>query len=277
MYTNDNGGIEGHPVEIIVRDHGNEPQRGVECYEQLKRDGVFNFSTFCPRKPSTNAVLPPGHEGRKRPDAILRRSRRLSGDDGEVFDWVVPGWADLLAAGGQRCRLHQGARLGGDLSKRKDQASYLSGLSVRSGTDRDPEGTSPRKKGLSWSPILVPLPGSDQAGAWSNIRRDKPGSRDQLASGGRTRGRVQGNAPQPLPDGPLPGGELAERGRHQPTLALQEAKGILRGTNVAGGQEVPIVKHDAGDLLCQWQGQRSRELGSRRVLQHGHGHLLGRF
>ncbi|MEP6419075.1 MAG: ABC transporter substrate-binding protein, partial [Marinobacter sp.] len=25
MYTNDNGGIEGHPVEIIVRDHGNEP------------------------------------------------------------------------------------------------------------------------------------------------------------------------------------------------------------------------------------------------------------
>ena len=28
MYTNDNGGIEGHPVEIIVRDHGNEPQRG---------------------------------------------------------------------------------------------------------------------------------------------------------------------------------------------------------------------------------------------------------
>ena len=24
------GGIEGHPVEMIVQDHGNEPQRGIE-------------------------------------------------------------------------------------------------------------------------------------------------------------------------------------------------------------------------------------------------------
>jgi len=56
MYTNDNGGIEGHPIEIIVRDHGNEPQRGVECYEQLKRDGVFIFNFMS--TPVTNAVLP---------------------------------------------------------------------------------------------------------------------------------------------------------------------------------------------------------------------------
>ena len=56
MYTNDNGGIDGHPIEIIVRDHGNEPQRGVECYEQLKRDGVFLFNFLS--TPVTNAVLP---------------------------------------------------------------------------------------------------------------------------------------------------------------------------------------------------------------------------
>jgi len=56
IYTNDNGGIEGHPVEIIVRDHGNEPQRGVECYEQLKREGVFTF--YFLSTPVTNAVLP---------------------------------------------------------------------------------------------------------------------------------------------------------------------------------------------------------------------------
>ena len=27
---NSKGGIEGHPVEMIVQDHGNEPQRGIE-------------------------------------------------------------------------------------------------------------------------------------------------------------------------------------------------------------------------------------------------------
>ncbi|HEX7439347.1 MAG TPA: ABC transporter substrate-binding protein, partial [Caldimonas sp.] len=34
---NQKGGLEGHPIEIIVQDHGNEPQRGIECYEKLKR------------------------------------------------------------------------------------------------------------------------------------------------------------------------------------------------------------------------------------------------
>ena len=28
---NQKGGIEGHPIEILVQDHGNEPQRGIEC------------------------------------------------------------------------------------------------------------------------------------------------------------------------------------------------------------------------------------------------------
>ena len=26
------GGIDGNPIELIVQDHGNEPQRGIECY-----------------------------------------------------------------------------------------------------------------------------------------------------------------------------------------------------------------------------------------------------
>ena len=55
-YVNDNGGLDGHPVEIIVRDHGNEPQRGVECYEGLKREGVSIFNMLS--TPVTNAVLP---------------------------------------------------------------------------------------------------------------------------------------------------------------------------------------------------------------------------
>ena len=36
---NQKGGISGHPIEVIVQDHGNEPQRGIECYEKLKRAG----------------------------------------------------------------------------------------------------------------------------------------------------------------------------------------------------------------------------------------------
>ncbi len=38
---NQKGGISGHPIEVIVQDHGNEPQRGIECYEKLKRECVM--------------------------------------------------------------------------------------------------------------------------------------------------------------------------------------------------------------------------------------------
>lgn len=86
MYTNENGGIEGHPVEIIVRDHGNEPQRGVECYEQLKREGVFIYNFLS--TPVTNAALPRAMKDGN----ILMQSFVGRGDavDGEVFGWVFP-------------------------------------------------------------------------------------------------------------------------------------------------------------------------------------------
>src|ERR1700691_2930280 len=37
------GGIEGHPVEMIVKDHGNEPHGAIEGYEQMKREGGMVF------------------------------------------------------------------------------------------------------------------------------------------------------------------------------------------------------------------------------------------
>src|SRR5688500_916629 len=54
--TNARGGIEGHKVEILVQDHGNEPQRGIECYEKFKREGVTVFDTAS--TPVSKAVLP---------------------------------------------------------------------------------------------------------------------------------------------------------------------------------------------------------------------------
>ena len=54
--VNTKGGIDGAPVEVIVRDHGNEPQRGIECYGKLSREGVFVFDTLS--TPVSLAILP---------------------------------------------------------------------------------------------------------------------------------------------------------------------------------------------------------------------------
>src|SRR5689334_12119254 len=83
---NAKGGIEGHPIEIVVQDHGNEPQRGIECYEKLKREGVMMFDMLS--TPVSRAVLP-----RVMGDGnILLQSFVGRGDaiDGDVFKWVFP-------------------------------------------------------------------------------------------------------------------------------------------------------------------------------------------
>ena len=85
-HLNLKGGIEGHPVEMIVQDHGNEPQRGIECYEKMKREGVMVFDMLS--TPVSRAVLP-----RVMKDGnIMIQSLAGRGDavDGDVFKWVFP-------------------------------------------------------------------------------------------------------------------------------------------------------------------------------------------
>lgn len=234
MYTNENGGIEGHPVEIIVRDHGNEPQRGVECYEQLKREGVFIFNFLS--TPVTNAVLP-----RVMNDGnILMQSFVGRGDavDGTVFKWVFPvGPTYWQQAANDVAFIKE--QMGGDLSEATLGFIYLD----------YPFGQEPieilrtlaEKEGFELKLYPVALPGTDQSGAWSSIRRDQPDYVISwlLAGGHVVAAREMRRNRFPI-DRYLAVNWMNEVDINN--IGTQEAKGILRGTNVAGGQEVPIVK-----------------------------------
>lgn len=234
MYTNENGGIEGHPVEIIVRDHGNEPQRGVECYEQLKREGVFIFNFLS--TPVTNAALPRV----MRDGNILMQSFVGRGDavDGEVFEWVFPvGPTYWQQAANDVAFIKQ--QLGGDLENAKIGFVYLD----------YPFGQEPieilktlsEKEGFELLLYPIALPGSDQSGAWSRVRRDRP---DYMISWLLAGGHVVASREMTRNGFPIDRylsvnwmNEVDIR-----NIGAEAAKGILRGTNVAGGQDVPIVK-----------------------------------
>lgn len=84
--VNMKGEINGAQVEVIVRDHGNEPQRGIECYSKLSREGVFVFDTLS--TPVSLAILPRAMKDQR----ILMQSLVGRGDavDGTVFNWVYP-------------------------------------------------------------------------------------------------------------------------------------------------------------------------------------------
>ncbi|WP_026757552.1 ABC transporter substrate-binding protein [Sediminimonas qiaohouensis] len=234
MYTNENGGIEGHPVEIIVRDHGNEPQRGVECYEQLKRDGVFIFNFLS--TPVTNAVLPRAMKDGN----ILMQSFVGRGDavDGEVFEWVFPvGPTYWQQAANDVAFIKE--QMDGNLEDAKIGFIYLD----------YPFGQEPieilktlsEKEGFELSLYPVPLPGSDQSGAWSKVRRDKP---DYVISWLLAGGHVVASKEMRRNRFPIDR-YLSVNWLNEvdiSNIGAEEATGILRGTNVAGGQDVPLVE-----------------------------------
>jgi branched-chain amino acid transport system substrate-binding protein len=204
---NAKGGIEGHPIELMVQDHGNEPQRGIECYEKLKREGVMIFDTLS--TPVSRAVLPRAMADQN----ILLQSFVGRGDaiDGDVFKWVFPigptYWGqvanDIQYIKNQHKGNLKGVKVGfiyPDYAFGQEPIPILKTLAAKEGFD------------LQLFPN--PLPGKDQACGVDADSPLQPGLGHHLepvchARGGRTRDEAQWHS-----HGKADLGELVQRGGH---------------------------------------------------------------
>ena len=160
------GGIEGNPIEIVVQDHGNEPQRGIECYERVKNKALtIDFLST----PVSRAVLPRAmKDGAVMIQALVGRGDAV---DGEVFKWVFPLGPTYW---GQAANIVSYAKkqAGGSLKGKKIAFLYID----------YPFGQEPipllkeleKREGFELQLFPYPLPGSDQSSAWSQIRRFQP-------------------------------------------------------------------------------------------------------
>ncbi|MEP1583673.1 MAG: ABC transporter substrate-binding protein, partial [Nitratireductor sp.] len=158
--------------------------------------------------------------------------------DGEVFEWVFPvGPTYWQQAANDVAFIKE--QLGGDLENAKIGFIYLD----------YPFGQEPieilktlsEKEGFELELYPVPLPGTDQSGAWSRIRRDKP---DYVISWLLAGGHVVASREMRRNRFPIDRylsvhwmNEVDIR-----NIGEEEAKGILRASNVAGGQDFPIIQ-----------------------------------
>ena len=245
-YTNLNGGIDGHPVEMIIRDHGNEPQRGVECYEQLKREGVSIF--YMLSTPVTNAVLP--RVMRDKNILMQSFSGRADAVDGDVFEWVFPVGPTYWQQTANDVAFIK-TQMGDDLSNATIGFIYFD----------FPFGQEPieilqtleEKEGFELKLYPVPLPGSDQSGAWSRIRRDKPDYVISWMLGGAHVVASKEMARNGFPiDQYISVDWINEVDISN--IGTEAATGILRGTNVAGGQDIPLVQAMLETLYATGEG-----------------------
>ena len=244
--TNIKGGIEGHKVEIVVQDHGNEPQRGIECYEKLKRDGVFVFDMLS--TPVSIAVLPRIMKDKN----ILMQSSVGRGDavDGSVFTQIFPVGATYWGQAANDIAYIKQQR-SGDLKGAKIGFIYLDYP-----FGQEPIGvlkTLAEREGFELKLYPVPLPGSDQTSAWTQVRRDRP---DFMISWLLAGGHVVA-AKEMKRNGYQIEKYISVNWLNEVDIANigpDVAKGIKRGTNVVGGQDIPIIKEIMTELYSKGKG-----------------------
>lgn len=245
------GGIGGHPIEVIVQDHGNEPQRGIECYERLRRDGVFAFDFLS--TPVAIAVIPRA----MRDQVVMMQSLVGRGDaiDGSVFEWVFPIGPTYW---GQAAN---------DIAFIKEQnGGTLQGMKIGFVYLDYPFGQEPIRilqhlaqlEGFDLQLYPVPLPGNDQAAVWTQVRRNQP---DYVISWMFSNGHVVASREMRRNGYPI-SRYISVNWLNEVDLAnigLQEATGLLRGTSVAGGQDIPIIQEIISELYDQGRGNGPRE------------------
>jgi branched-chain amino acid transport system substrate-binding protein len=240
------GGIEGHPIEVVVQDHGNEPQRGIECYEKLKREGVMMFDMLS--TPVSRAVLP-----RAMADGnILLQSFVGRGDavDGDVFKWIFPVgptyWGqvanDVAWIKGQRKGNLKGAKIGfiyPDYAFGQEPIPILKTLAA--------------KEGFELGLFPNPMPGRDQAAVWTQIRRFEP---DYVISWNLSAMHVV--AAKEMKRNGIPMDKLITVNWLNEVdinnIGAAEAKGLKRGTNVVGGKDHPLMQQIAKEVYGAGKG-----------------------
>jgi branched-chain amino acid transport system substrate-binding protein len=249
---NSKGGIEGRQIELILRDHGNEAQRGIECYEQLKREGVFVFDFMS--TPVANALIP-----RTMKDGniqIMALTGRGDAVDGSVFKTVYPLGATYW---GQAAN---------DIAYIKEQSGgKLEGVKVGFVYFDYPFGQEPirvlqalaKLEGFELQLFPVPLPGTDQSAVWSQVRRANP---DWILGWMFSNGQVVASREMRRNGIPLTK-YLSSNWLNEVDLraiGFEAAKGVKRGTNIAGGQDFPIKKEIIAELYERGLGSGDREL-----------------
>ena len=247
------GGIEGNPVEIIVQDHGNEPQRGIECYERVKNQAV---TVDLLSTPVSRAVLPRAmKDGRVMIQALVGRGDAI---DGEVFKWVFPLGPTYWGQAANIVSYYK-KQSGGSLKGKKIAFLYID----------YPFGQEPipvmkelqKREGFELQLFPYPLPGNDQSSAWSQIRRFQP---DLIVHWGFSAMHVV--AAKEAKRNGVPLDRVVSVNWFNDVdlnnIGLEAAKGIRRSTTVVSGTEHPLVKEILSELYDKGKGNGDRKFVS---------------
>jgi len=164
--VNQEGGIDGHPIKLIIKDHASYPERGIALYNEAKAAGAVFFDFLS--SPVANALMPRVDEDHM--PTIAFAHGRADAADGDAFPYVFPSAAIYRS---------QAALL---LKYIDEQEGGLKGkkiafVHIDSAFGKEPIELIERvakTKGFELKLYPYPVPGTEQAATWSEVRKNRP-------------------------------------------------------------------------------------------------------
>lgn len=162
---NQEGGINGVKFEAIVRDTGNQPQRGIEAYNRAREEGaiLFDFLSTPVSRALVDSVL------KDKVVMITPVHGRGDASDGEAFPYVFPMMATYWS---QATVLAKYIEDNGGLEGKR-----IAVVHIDSPFGKEPipvlEDLASEKK-FELKTFAYPSPGNEQSAIWSEVRRFRP-------------------------------------------------------------------------------------------------------
>jgi branched-chain amino acid transport system substrate-binding protein len=248
--VNEQGGVDGHPIDVTVLDTGNQPQRGIEAYNRLRRDGavLMDFLSTPVSRAMVNRVL------EDKVVMITALHGRGDASDGETFPFVFPVMATYWSQ----------AALLMDYIDTKEGG--LKGKKIAHVYIDSPFGREPipvleelaKRKDFTLKTFPYASPGNEQSSTWSEVRRYRPDFVVIWGAGGGQAVSVR----EAIRNGISPAQIhsvvwLAEADMN--TVGVDVAKGIKRFEAVATGTDTPIIKAIMEKVVAAGKGAGPRE------------------
>lgn len=162
---NEEGGIDGNTFTAIVRDTGNQPQRGIEAYNRAKEEGAILFDFLS--TPVSAAILDQADADQR--VVITPAHGRGDASDGTVFPYIFPMMATYWA---QAANLIEYMKSTDGLEGKK-----IAIVHIDSPFGREPAPilqALSEQEGFEFQAFPYASPGNEQSAAWSEVRRYRP-------------------------------------------------------------------------------------------------------
>lgn len=248
--VNAQGGIDGHMIDIVVRDTGNEPQRGIEAYNRAREDGavLVDFLSTPVSRANVNRVL--------EDEVVMITPLHGRGDasHGETFPYVFPLMATYWS---------QAAVL---IDYIEEHDGGIEGKNIAHVYIDSPFGREPvpvleelsERLNFNLRTFPYPSPGTEQSAVWSDIRRYRPDNVIIWGAGGGQPVSIREAIRNGIPvEDVLSVVWLAETDME--VVGRDRGVGVKRFEAVATGRDHPIIQDILDEVYAEDNGSGPEE------------------